>query len=114
METKPYKETINNLKANIQYLAIMNNEFESTLLEELEEVANYIKALEDENLANKPTQLQKIDYYKGEPIAICHNGEYFYNLERLRNVIGTLYSTGSHENRSVDNVLRHEAKNEKN
>ena len=87
MEEKLNKGTIDRLKANIQYLMNMSGEFGSILLEELQEIADYIKTIEDENLSNKPTQLQTIDYYHGDPIAIHRNGEIFYNIEKLYQIV---------------------------
>ncbi len=93
MKTKSNKETIDSLKANIQYLVNMSQEFGLILLEELQEIADYIKTIEDENLSNKPTQLQTIDYYHGDPIAIHRNGDVYFNLTGLKIAIDKLYSS---------------------
>ena len=99
MEEKLNKETIDRLKANIQYLMNMSNEFGSILLEELQEIADYIKAVEDENLSRKPNELPMIDYYQGVPIAIHRNGDVYFNLTGLKIAIDKLYSDEKYRGR---------------
>ena len=93
MEERLNKGTIDRLKANIQYLMNMSGEFGSILLEELQEIADYIKIVEDENLSKKTKQLPMTDYYNGKPIAIRRDGDVYFNLTGLKIAIDKLYSS---------------------
>ena len=99
MKTKSNKENIDSLKANIQYLMNMSNEFGSILLEELQEITDNIKIIEDENLSRKPNELPMTDYYEGVPIAIHNNGDVYFNLAGLKIAIDKLYSDEKYRGR---------------
>ena len=101
MKTKSNKENItDDLKASIQYLMNRNGEFGSILLEDLQEIADYIKTIEDENLSKKTKQLPMIDYHQGKPIAIHRDGDVYFNLTGLKIAIDKLYSDENRERRN--------------